>query len=745
MPSDPAQSPGTPPDDTADGAPSSGAPAEDTSATPDRNATVAASLSSFQGLATGDSSPGRADATADSTISTSGPVELDPARPDPAQVTGVGQTFGRYRIKKVLGSGSMGSVFLAHDPQLNREVALKVPRLERDVAGELSQRLHREARAAATLSHPNICPIFDVTEEGGTCYIAMGYVAGKPLSAYLGKKVQPEREVAKVVRKIALALEEAHAQGIVHRDLKPSNIMIDKRGEPIVMDFGVACWYDDQTQTRLTQQGALVGTPSYMSPEQIEGRTKLGPASDIYSLGVVLYELLTGRCPFQGTVLNVISQVLHQPPPDPRKLRGDLSPELVAIVQRAMQKDRAARYASMRDFAKALTAFINGGARDEILSTETAVATPVERPTPKLERKRRDSEPELGPLPARLSRKPTVKRASKKGIPLGTAVAAAAALVIAGVLIGAYSVGNRTPAKSSGAAQKPLSATEIVSNSNEETRSSSSSAAAEPAPGTTSTLLPSSKPAPLKRSTSVASPKIALAPPEQAGAPSPAGNSPGASATKTPGLSPPSWVSKPAVAQAPPTATNPSSPLRPTASPTIQSAPTSGLAGRNASPGAGPPPKDDSDRPEASPPAGAPPEPNGDGPPPAPRREGGPPRFDGGPKPGVSIEKYFKQLDTNHDGRLDRTELPLHIINRADTNKDGELTLSELKQAYKKRGQKLFSPPTAAEMRRLPRGGPQQFGQGPPGGAPPGGGPGHGPPGSGPPGGGPPGQGNGGL
>jgi len=111
----------------------------------------------------------------------------------------------------------------------------------------------------------------------------------------------------------------------------------------------------------------------------------------------------------------------------------------------------------------------------------------------------------------------------------------------------------------------------------------------------------------------------------------------------------------------------------------------------------------------------------------------------------VSIEKYFKQLDTNHDGRLDRTELPLHIINRADTNKDGELTLSELKQAYKKRGQKLFSPPTAAEMRRLPRGGPQQFGQGPPGGAPPGGGPGHGPPGRGPPGGGPPGQGNGGL
>ncbi len=167
-----------------------------------------------------------------------------------------------------------------------------------------------------------------------------------------------------MVRKIALALEEAHAQGIVHRDLKPANIMIDKRGEPIVMDFGVACWFDDRAQTRLTQQGALVGTPAYMSPEQIEGRTKLGPASDIYSLGVVLYELLTGRCPFQGTVLNVISQVLHQTPPDARQFRQDLSPQLAKIINRAMRKDPADRFASMRDFAKALTAFLNAPSRE---------------------------------------------------------------------------------------------------------------------------------------------------------------------------------------------------------------------------------------------------------------------------------------------------------------------------------------------------------------------------------------------
>ena len=144
----------------------------------------------------------------------------------------------------------------------------------------------------------------------------MGYVSGQPLSAYIAsKKRQPEREAAKVVRKIALALQEAHAQGILHRDLKPNNIMIDKRGEPIVMDFGVACWFEDQTKTRLTQQGAIVGTPAYMAPEQIEGQTKVGPAADIYSLGVLFFQILTGRCPFEGTVLAVISQVLHKAPP----------------------------------------------------------------------------------------------------------------------------------------------------------------------------------------------------------------------------------------------------------------------------------------------------------------------------------------------------------------------------------------------------------------------------------------------
>ncbi len=639
--------------------------------------------------------------------------------------------LGRYRIKRVLGSGSMGSVFLAHDPQLNREVALKVPRMERDLAGELSQRLHREARAAAILSHPNICPIFDVTEDGGTCYIAMGYVAGKPLSAYLGKKVQPEREVAKVVRKIALALEEAHAQGIVHRDLKPSNIMIDKRGEPIVMDFGVACFFDDKTQTRITQQGALVGTPAYMSPEQIEGHSKVGPASDIYSLGVLLYELLAGRCPFDGTVLNVISQVLYQAPPDPRKFRAELSPGLVEIIQRAMQKNPADRFLTMRDFAKALTAFINGTSaaggeedKEEMAENEeSSLPEPIVATRPKPVRRR---ETVTKVLPPRTDR---AKKKAKSGIPVGFGVIAATSLVVLGVVIGASLVGNRNSPRTSASDHNPLETAELTAANGQ-----------VPAPG-----IPSSPPppatapfgdAPAPGSTAT-TPRAPLAP----GSPTSVDAS---AATKSPAPATVAAAPSSNVTQQPVSASPQSNPRANTAAPlapgkavgavgnpqpraatnTASEPPAAQSGQRDAPQPADPnrPSHEGADSPDSPPPQRGPrPSPDGDNPPPP--RQGGRVSFDGGPKRGVSIEQYFNKLDTNHDGRIDPTELPLHIIFRADTNKDGELTLNELIQAYKKRGQRLFAPPTAAEMRRLPRGGPPGGGEGPPGGGPPGGGP----------------------
>ena len=304
------------------------------------------------------------------------------AHPAPRELP---KQFGRYRIQSRLGFGGMGSVFLARDTQLDRDVALKVPRLTADPTGTLVERFNREARAAATLNHPNICPIFDVGQVDGVNFIAMAYVEGKPLTAYIESgKQQPERQVALVVRKVALALQEAHGRGIVHRDLKPANIMIDRRGEPIVMDFGLACRVDDGS-TRLTQDGVLVGTPAYMSPEQIDQRAPVGPAADIYSLGVVLYELLTGSCPFQGNVVSVIGQVLHAEPKPLSELRPDVSAAMSELCSRAMAKDSLQRFPTMKDMALALGMLLKQESGSGAGVTAAATQTTVE-PTTKIER-----------------------------------------------------------------------------------------------------------------------------------------------------------------------------------------------------------------------------------------------------------------------------------------------------------------------------------------------------------------------
>jgi serine/threonine protein kinase len=198
---------------------------------------------------------------------------LAPA-PPPPQVTPAKknsehpQQLGRYRILKPLGQGAMGAVYLAEDTELQRRVALKVPTLPPGEKPEWLERFYREARAAATLQHPNICPVHDIGEHEGTRYITMGYISGPPLSKLVGsEKIRSERTVVKLVRKIALALVEAHAKGIVHRDLKPANILLDEHGKPVVTDFGLARRVDQQEESRLTQQGAILGTPAYMAPE----------------------------------------------------------------------------------------------------------------------------------------------------------------------------------------------------------------------------------------------------------------------------------------------------------------------------------------------------------------------------------------------------------------------------------------------------------------------------------------------
>jgi serine/threonine protein kinase/formylglycine-generating enzyme required for sulfatase activity len=268
--------------------------------------------------------------------------------------------FGKYEIRRRLGKGGMGEVYLAYDPKADREVAVKIPQFADEESVDVIQRFYREVRVAATIQHPNICPIWEVDEVNGVPYLAMPFIQGETLDARLKKRTKPldERTIAQLIRKLALALAEAHRLGIIHRDLKPANIMFDHRKEPIVMDFGLAR-RAGQAESKLTKPGMIVGTPAYMPVEQVQAQDELiGPASDVYSLGVILYELLTGRLPFDGPPLSVLALILTAQPDAPRNLRSELDPRLEAICLKAIAKQPADRYQSMTEFAAALGEYL---------------------------------------------------------------------------------------------------------------------------------------------------------------------------------------------------------------------------------------------------------------------------------------------------------------------------------------------------------------------------------------------------
>jgi hypothetical protein len=463
-----------------------------------------------------------------------------------------------------------------------------------------------------------------------------------------------------------------------------------------------------------------------MSPEQIEGRTKLGPACDVYSLGVLLYQILTGRCPFEGTILNVISQVLHKVPPDATDFRPDLSPELVAICNRAMRKDPAERLPSMLDFAKALTSFLNDATRGEKPRKEASALETIELARPKPARRASAvRQTALPALPRRTGHSRQTKKTRTNWIPIAVAAASVTALLVVGGLIGAIVVRGR--GTSDAAADYQLAAR--AAESAPAARMAESSIAVRPVPQAaspaTSVTVSGAKAAlgstPVAAPNNTPAPKVAssVSPAPVVSSPSSANTSsqPSVSlqSTTLDGISQPSTISQPA-AQSNPAATGPRGNSSPRAvvgpasvSAPSRAAPRSGNSDSNSS---GPPADDDLNSP---PPKqarrGTGREPPEDGPPP--ERPGGRRPFDGGPAKGMTIEAYFKKLDTNSDGKLDPTEIPLHVISRADSNKDGELSLRELQQAFKKRGPKLFSRPTPAEMRRLPRGGPRPPWDGP--------------------------------
>ena len=309
------------------------------------------------------------------------PPRLQPDGTPGATGSGLQGKFGRYQIIRALGKGAMGAVYLAEDSQLERKVAIKTPHFEDDPTGELVARFYREARAAATLRHANVCPVHDVGQIDGKYFISMAYIEGRPLSDLIrGGKMQSERHIAIAVHKLARALQQAHDHGIVHRDLKPANIMVDKQGEPIIMDFGLARKARKEGEATLTQSGAILGSPAYMSPEQIEGDPEsVGPASDQYSLGVVLYEMLTGQLPFRGSMVNVLAQIITKGPTPPSELRPGIDPRIEAVCLKMMAKKASDRFPSMKAVAEQLAAIVKSPAADADRCRKVAGSRPSRR------------------------------------------------------------------------------------------------------------------------------------------------------------------------------------------------------------------------------------------------------------------------------------------------------------------------------------------------------------------------------
>jgi len=269
-----------------------------------------------------------------------------------------GDRLGRYQIVRRLGAGAMGEVYLAEDPQIGRKLALKTVRMEEGKPKELEerkQRLLREARAAGKLLHPNIVTLFDVGEDGGLLYLAFEWIDGSDLGDRIesGPPLTLADSLA-IVRQAAEGLDAAHRQGVIHRDIKPSNLMVTADGRVKVADFGIAKVLDSTSD--LTHSGSVVGSPHYLSPEQIRGEA-LDGRTDIFSLGVLLYELLCRRRPFDGeTLTTLVYQILNQEPTPIEARRPDLGPRIEVLVRRMMHKDRDQRFASAADLAAEIAA-----------------------------------------------------------------------------------------------------------------------------------------------------------------------------------------------------------------------------------------------------------------------------------------------------------------------------------------------------------------------------------------------------
>jgi len=283
----------------------------------------------------------------------------------------IGSQLGKYEIQNKIGQGGMGTVYKGYDPLLDRYVAVKVLAPHLVWEQEFVERFLREARSAARMKHPHIVTIHDVGQEGSLYYFVMEYVEGRSLDDVIRQQETfPPHKALAILRPLADALDYAHHRGLVHRDVKPANIIISTEGQAILTDFGIA---RAAQETRLTATGTLVGTPEYMSPEQVQGLT-VDARSDQYSLAVVAYEMLGGRVPYQAeSTLALMYKIAHEPLPSIRQARPDLPMGVEAVMKKALAKEPGDRYTMVSDFVEALERALAG---EEVVKAETLIMKP---------------------------------------------------------------------------------------------------------------------------------------------------------------------------------------------------------------------------------------------------------------------------------------------------------------------------------------------------------------------------------